>query len=371
MASQEMIQEIYHDALTKPEELFASAQYLRTKFKQNIVTFSKKAFLNVINLCRDTCLYCTYKAEPGEEKATLLSETQIKEILSMAKRYRCVEALLVTGERPEQRYPQAREWLAKNGFKTTAEYLIHVSHLALDMGLFPHTNAGNLEYDELCELGKTNASMGIMLENSSDRLSRKDMAHHLAPSKHPRARLRVLKDAGRLGIPMTTGVLVGIGETIQEIIDSIITIRNLHQEYGNIQEVIIQNFQPKPDTAMYNTKTPETQYFKIIVALCRIAMPEMNIQIPPNLSPSSYYDFLKVGINDWGGISPLTPDFVNPEFGWPEISRIDEYATRAGFQLECRFPVYPEFHHMVHRDIREEMSHIMDRDGLVCEDYWR
>ena len=371
IASDQTILDIFDEAQIDPTELFSSAEYLRMKFKENTVTFSKKVFLNVINLCRDTCSYCTYKAEPSESKASLLSKTAIEETLNLAKRYRCTEALLVTGERPEQRYPEARTWLAENGFKTTTEYLMHISEMALDIGLFPHTNAGNLEYNELKELSKTNASMGLMLENSSERLGEPSMPHHLAASKQPHARIKVLKNAGRLHIPMTSGILVGIGETIQEIIDSIITIRDIHKTYGNIQEVIIQNFHPKPDTIMYNIKTPNIQYFKMIVALCRIAMPEMNIQIPPNLSPLSYQTFLKVGINDWGGISPLTPDYVNPEFAWPKISDIDEQTRRAGFELQCRFPTYPEFHHMVHKDIREKMSCIMNKDGLVCEDYWR
>ena len=371
LASRQTILDIFDEARVDPSELFASAEHLRMKFKKNTVTFSKKVFLNVINLCKDTCSYCTYKAEPGESKISLLSNADIKETLHLAKRYRCTEALLVTGERPEQRYPEARTWLARNGFKSTVEYLIHISETALDIGLFPHTNAGNLEYDELHDLSKTNASMGLMLENASERLSKPNMPHHLAASKHPDARIKVLKNAGRLHVPITTGILVGIGETIEEIIDSIITIRDIHKTYGNIQEVIIQNFQPKPDTIMSDVKTPEIQYFKMIVALCRIIMPEMNIQIPPNLSPLSYHTFLKVGINDWGGISPLTPDYVNPEFAWPKISDIDEQTTRAGFELHCRFPTYPEFHRMVHKNIREKMSYIMDKDGLVCEDYWR
>jgi len=362
---------IYQNAVENSSEIFSVAQNLRKKFKKDSVTFSKKAFFNLINLCKDTCSYCTYKAEPGEEKLSLMSKQQILELLQLAKKYRCVEALFVTGERPEQKYQEARDWLKENGFKSTAEYLIHASELALELGLFPHTNAGNLNFEEMRELKKTNVSMGIMLENVSERLTEKGMPHYLAASKKPKARLEVLENSGKLGIPMTTGILVGIGETVEEIIDSILAIKQLHQKYGNIQEVILQNFQPKPDTIMKNAPSADEKYFKIIVALSRIIMPEMNIQIPPNLSPKSYQSFLSVGINDWGGISPLTPDFVNPEFSWPEINKVDENSRDAGFELKCRFPIYPEFFSFVSKELRDKMSVIGNEEGLVREEYWR
>ena len=363
--------QIYQDAKENSSELFSTAQNLRKKFKGSTVTFSKKAFFNIINMCKDTCTYCTYKSEPGESKLSLMSKQDIKQMLTLAKKYRCVEALFVTGERPEQRYSEAKEWLKKNGFKSTAEYLTHASEWALEEGLFPHTNAGNLTFDELRELQKTNVSMGLMLENNSDRLSQKGMPHYLAPSKRPKTRLQVLENCGKLKIPMTTGILVGIGETPQEIIDSIFAIKNLHEKYGNIQEVILQNFQPKEDTKMSQFPSAEENYFKIIVALSRVIMPEMNIQIPPNLSPKSYQGFLSVGINDWGGISPLTPDYVNPEFSWPEIKKIEQNSKKVGFDLKCRFPIYPEFFSFVSKELRDKMKLIEDGEGLVREDYWR
>ena len=365
------ILQIYQDAKVDPSELFSAAQNLRKKFKGNTVTFSKKAFFNIINMCKDTCTYCTYKSEPGEEKLSLMSKQDTKQMLSLAKKYRCVEALFVTGERPEQRYQEAKDWLEENGFKSTAEYLVHASEWALEEGLFPHTNAGNLTYDEMKELQKTNVSMGLMLENSSERLSQKGMPHYLAPSKRPETRLEVLENSGKLKIPMTTGILVGIGETPEEVIESIFAIKNLHDKYGNIQEIILQNFQPKPDTAMRNSPSAEENYFKIIVSLTRIIMPEMNIQIPPNLSPKSYQSFLSVGINDWGGISPLTPDYVNPEFAWPEIKNVDENSKKAGFDLKCRFPIYPEFFSFISKELRDKMSLIEDEEGMVKEEYWR
>ena len=369
--SRDEIIQIYLDSKKDPTELFSTATILRERNKNNTVTFSKKAFFNIVNLCKDTCSYCTYKAEPGEEKLSLMSREQIKELLVLAKKYHCVEALFVTGERPEQRYNEAKKWLAENGFDSTIEYLIYASEKALELGLFPHTNAGNLSYDEMKELKKTNVSMGLMLENVSERLSNKGMPHFLASSKRPKARLEVLENSGKVGIPITTGILVGIGETPEEVIDSILAIKNLQQKYGNIQEIILQNFQPKPDTRMRDSPSANEKYFKSIVALTRIIMPEMNIQIPPNLSPKSYQSFLSVGINDWGGISPLTPDFVNPEFKWPEIKKVQEYSQNAGFELKCRFPIYPEFFSFVSKELRDKMNVIENGEGLVKEEYWQ
>ena len=369
--SRQSILEIYHNAIKDPTELFSTAQILREKYKGNSVTFSKKAFLNIVNLCKDSCSYCTYKAEPGEEKLSLMSKQQITELLELAKKYRCVEALFVTGEQPEQRYQEARDWLKENGFSSTSEYLIHASEIALEKGLFPHTNAGNLNLDEMRELKKTNVSMGLMLENISERLTEKGMPHYLAASKRPKARLEILENSGKLRIPMTTGILVGIGETIEEIIDSLLAIKGLHQKYGNIQEVILQNFQPKQDTRMKDEPSADEKYFKTIVAISRIMMPEMNIQIPPNLSPSSYQSFLSVGINDWGGISPLTPDFVNPEFSWPDIRKVDENSKKAGFDLKCRLPIYPEFFSFISKELQGKMKEIQNEEGLVREEYWR
>ena len=369
--SRQNIIEIYQHAVKDPRDLYSVAQNLRVKFKKDTVTFSKKAFFNIVNLCKDTCSYCTYKAEPGEKKLSLMSKQQITELLQLAKKYKCVEALFVTGEQPEQKYPEARSWLKENGFTSTVEYLIHASEQALELGLFPHTNAGNLNFEEMKELQKTNVSMGIMLENISERLTERGMPHYLAASKRPKIRLEILENSGKLKIPMTTGILVGIGETIEEIIDSILAIKQLHQKYGNIQEVILQNFQPKQDTVMKNTPSVDENYFKMVVALSRIIMPEMNIQIPPNLSPKSYQSFLSVGINDWGGISPLTPDFVNPEFSWPEINKVEEYSKKAGFNLKCRFPVYPEFFSFISKELRNKMAVIENEEGFVKEDYWK
>ncbi len=369
--SNEEAYEIFNISKYESEKIFDAAKILRNKNHGNIVTFSKKAFFNVVNLCRDTCSYCTYKADPGESKLSLMSINDVQNLANLAKKYHCVEALFVTGERPEERFDIARKWLKENGFANTVEYLIFASETALAEGLFPHTNAGNLTKNELKELKKSNVSMGLMIENVSERLTEKGMPHYLAPSKYPKERLKVLENAGELGIPMTTGILVGIGETPYEIIDSIFAIKKLHDKYGHIQEIILQNFHPKHDTLMKSHPSAEENYFKMVVALTRIILPKMNIQIPPNLSPNSYQSFLSVGINDWGGISPLTPDYVNPEFSWPEIKIIEENSSKAGYVLKARFPTYPEFFDFVNSDLKDKMLELNDGMNLVKEGYWR
>ena len=351
--------------------IFETASKLRDKNKGKVVSFSKKAFFNIINLCRDTCSYCTYKAEPDDTKLSLMDEQTVKKLAELAKKYNCTEALFVTGERPEQKYQEAKEWLRKQGFSSTTEYLIHCSEIVLKQGVFPHTNAGNLTKNEMKELAKTNVSMGVMLENSSVRLREEGMPHQDAPSKEPLARLNILKNAGELKIPMTTGILVGIGETLEECIQSIYDIKKIHQKYGNIQEIILQNFHPKPKTSMFEHSTPEENYFKMVVALCRIIMPDANIQIPPNLSPDNYNEFLSVGINDWGGISPITSDYVNPEFSWPNIQNVEKKCDNLGFSLKARFPVYPEFVPLINNNLKQRISLIADEKNYVKESYWK
>lgn len=360
---------IYQDAEMDPTDLYKVSQFLRTKNKGTRVTYSRKVFFNLINLCRDTCSYCTYKSEPGQAKVSMLSKNDVTSLANTAKRQNCTEALFVTGERPEQKYQEARAWLKENGFSSTVEYLVAASEIALEAGLFPHTNAGNLTKDEMRQLKDTNVSLGLMLENSSERLSEEGMPHQFAPSKNPKARIKVLQNAGELKIPMTTGLLVGIGESPHELIDSIYAIKEIHDKYQNIQEIILQNFQPKTDTPMKSSPTPQERYFKTLVALTRIILPDMNIQIPPNLSPVSYSSFLSAGINDWGGISPITLDYVNPEFPWPRINDVNTNCADAGFHLRARFPVYPEFFHMVNPDLVSKMSEISDSENLVSLEY--
>ena len=361
---------LYDYSQNNTSELFQTADVLRKKHKGSNITFSKKAFFNVINLCSDTCSYCTYKATPNDASLSMLNKDSVQELAELSMKYRCVEALLVTGENPDS-YPLAKRWLADMNYSSTMEYLIDMSEMLLDIGLFPHTNAGNLDYSELAKLSDTNASLGLMLESTSEELLKPGMAHHLAPSKKPSSRIRVLNDAGRLGIPMTTGILLGIGETPMDAIRSIYTIQKIHNRYQNIQEVIIQNFQPKPSTSMGSCNAAPFDYFKMIVSLCRVILPTMNIQIPPNLSPTSYDTFLNLGINDWGGISPFTPDHVNPEFSWPAINDVSEKCRLNNYTLQCRFPVYPEFLHMSSRRVQDATKRIADENDLVKSSFWR
>jgi len=365
-------EEILQLAKEAPKEtIFDTASNLRNKKKGKKISFSKKAFFNIINLCRDTCSYCTYKAEPNDRKLSMMNIQTVKDLAKLAKKYNCTEALFVTGERPEQKYSEAKSWLKNKGFSSTPEYLIHCSEIVLNEGVFPHTNAGNLTKMEMKELQKSNVSMGVMLESSSSKLNRIGMPHENAPSKEPKVRLNILKNAGELKIPMTTGILVGIGENMEECIQSILDIKQIHEKFGNIQEIILQNFHPKPQTLMYNHNTPEENYFKTVVALCRILMPDANIQIPPNLSPNNYHEFLTTGINDWGGISPITSDYVNPEFSWPNIKNVEGRCNELGFSLKARFPVYPEFISLVNNDLKQRISLIADKENYVKESYWK
>src|SRR5206468_2604996 len=326
------------------KSLCTIAKINRDTCKNGPITYSRKVFINHINLCRDTCTYCTYKKEPGEPMLSMLEPTQVLALAEAGKKYRCTEALFVTGERPEQKYGQARAWLSSLGHSSTVEYIREMSELVIEKtGLLPHTNAGSLTRKEMIILKDSNVSLGSMLETSSERLMGKGMPHEDAPSKNPKVRIKTLESAGELGIPMTTGLLVGIGETPEELVDSLFVIKKLHEKYGNIQEVIMQNFAPKPQTGMAQFPQPSLEYFLRAVAMTRIIMPNMNVQVPPNLNPDIFGRYIDAGINDWGGISPVTIDHVNPEFPWPSIESVQKVTEGRGRRLRARLPVYPEF----------------------------
>ena len=351
--------------------LVAAAGRVRDVMRPGFVTYSRKVFINLVNLCRDTCSYCTYKKEPGDPMLSMLSPDQVLAIAESGKRARCTEALFVTGERPEQKYPEVRDWLRSVGHRSTADYVCEMSEQVLQRtGLLPHTNAGSLTKGEMARLRDTNVSMGVMLESSSQRLMESGNAHSGAPSKDPRVRKKTLQSAGELAIPMTTGVLAGIGETPEEMVDSLLLIRDLHQEYGNIQEVILQNFEPKPQTGMAGFPSTSKEYFVRVVALTRLMMPEMNIQVPPNLSPSFYVRYLDAGINDWGGISPVTRDFINPEAAWPQISKLAARTAACGFTLRERLAIYPDFigrAGFVHPRVAPYLAAKRSADNYACE----
>ncbi len=354
--------------------LVEAAGRIRDRTKPGAITYSRKVFINLVNLCRDTCTYCTYKKEPTDPMLSLLGPDQVVAIAEAGKRFGCTEALFVTGERPEQKYSEAVTWLNSLGHSSTVEYIREMSELVLEKtGLLPHTNAGSMTKKEMAMLKDTNVSLGVMLETSSERLMGKGMPHERAPSKNPKVRLKTLQSAGELKIPMTTGLLVGIGETPEELVDSLFVIKQLHEKYGHIQEVILQNFAPKPETPMADFPPVPSEYFIRAVAIARMIMPQMNIQVPPNLNPDIFGYYIDAGINDWGGISPVTIDHVNPEFPWPSIASVKGVTESKGYRFRARLPVYPEFlkggfitsERLLHR-----IDLIADSSGLVREDYF-
>ena len=318
---------------------------IRDRGKGHVVTFSPKVFIPLTRLCRDLCGYCTFRQDPSSAASLYLTPEQVLDVARRGQQMGCTEALFTLGERPEQRYSEAKEWLERRGFKTTLEYLAYVCRLVMEeTSLLPHANPGTMSRREMTALQPYNPSMGLMLESTSDRLYQAGGPHELAPSKRPRVRLRTLEIAGELGIPFTTGILVGIGETRQDRIDSLLAIRRLQQAHGHVQEVIIQNFRAKPATPMERQPDASTIEMLWTVAVARLLLgPDANIQVPPNLSAADYEIYLDAGINDWGGVSPLTIDYVNPEAPWPGLPELRVRSQEKGFELRPRLPVYPEY----------------------------
>ncbi|MBA2863861.1 7,8-didemethyl-8-hydroxy-5-deazariboflavin synthase subunit CofG [Methanococcus maripaludis] len=302
------------------------------------ITFSKNAFIPVCNWCRNVCGYCTFR----NENFKLLKMDEMKEILTKADAFGCREALFTFGENVDEN-EKVKEELKKMGYSGILEYLYEISAWCLEnTNLLPHTNCGILSYDELKYLREVNASMGLMLENSSARLCR-TIAHEKSPGKDPNLRIEMIENAGKLKIPFTTGILIGIGETLEERIDSIFEIKRIHEKYGHIQEVIVQNFRSKPQIPMENYKEPSPiEMFKMII-LSKLILEDISIQVPPNLNRETGQLFLMAGIDDWGGVSPLTKDFVNPEAPWPDIEELNIFSKELGFTLKERLPVYEKY----------------------------
>ena len=326
-------------------ELCAVAVELRDKGKGRVVTFSPKVFIPLTRLCRDFCGYCTFRQSPQDAESLYRSPEEVLAVARAGERLGCTEALFTLGERPEQRYLEARQWLAERGYSSTLEYLAAVCQLVVEeTNLLPHANPGTMSRRELAALQPYNPSMGLMLESVSPRLYQEGGPHEFAPSKRPRVRLRTIELAGELGIPFTTGILIGIGETRRERIAALLEIRRLHQAYGHIQEIIIQNFRAKAATPMGGAPDAAIEEMRWTVAVARIILgPTANLQVPPNLSAADYPDYLAAGINDWGGVSPLTIDYVNPEAPWPRLAELRERSREQGFELRPRLPVYPEY----------------------------
>jgi 7,8-didemethyl-8-hydroxy-5-deazariboflavin synthase len=359
-------------------DLLKLSQYLRNRENNlHIITYSRKIFINLINLCKDACSYCTYKKEPSSIESIMLNPSQVLSVAEAGQKLRCTEALIVTGERPELKYVEAKNWLNKLGYRTLVELIANLSEMILKKtGLLPHTNAGSLTKKEMSMLKSTNVSLGMMLESSSEKLMEIGKAHEKAPSKNPKVRIKSLISAGELKIPITTGLLIGIGESLIDVIKSLLLIKELNEKYGNIQEVIIQNFAPKVGTYMENASPPAENYFLKCIAISRILLKNINIQVPPNLTPKVYSRYIDAGINDWGGISPLTPDYVNPEYPWPAINDVQTVTKLKGFVLRARLPIYPEFitnqnkyKHFVTENIRGYVEALIDNAGLVKEEY--
>ena len=351
--------------------LCRAASILRDRGKGRVVTFSPKVFIPLTRLCRDFCGYCTFRQSPAEAASLYMTTEEALEVARAGQRLGCAEALFTLGEHPEQRYPEAQAWLEGVGFRTTLEYLTHVSAQVLETtSMLPHANPGVMSRREMTALRPVNASMGVMLESVSERLTFQGGPHANAPSKRPSVRLKTLELAGQLKIPFTTGILIGIGETRRERIESLLAIRLSHRRHGHVQEVIVQNFRAKPDTDMEGHPDAATQDLLWTVAAARLILgPSVNLQVPPNLNHADYPIFLTAGINDWGGVSPLTIDYVNPEAPWPQIGQLRRRTEAMGFQLKPRLPIYPEF--FMGRDdfatapMRERLLDMADADGYV------
>ncbi len=339
--------------------LFQQASALRDQHFGKTLTYSPKVFLPVTNLCRDRCSYCTFRKSPGDPGAHTMTLTEIAEVVTAGRKLGCVEALLCLGDRPETVFPSYRKLLGTVGFSTTPEYLVEVSRLCLELGMLPHTNAGLLSESELEALRPYNVSMGLMLENVSERLAQVGGAHMSAPDKRPELRLAMLEAAGQLRIPFTTGILVGIGETVEERVESLLAIRRLHQQYGHIQEVIVQIFRAKPGTRMAEFPEVSDEELMRTVAVARLLLGNMNLQAPPNLTPEGHRGLIRAGINDWGGISPLTQDFINPEAPWPHLRDLEEVCSTYGYALRPRLPVYQSYleeEGWLHPDLASKVS---------------
>ena len=327
------------------DDLLHVASHLRELGHGRAITYSRKVFIPLTMLCRDHCHYCTFAKAPAKLDEAFLSPEEVVGIASRGRELACKEALFTLGDRPEERYPVAREWLTARGYGSTLDYLRAAAIRVIEeTGLLPHLNPGVMTWEDMARLKHVSASMGLMLETSSQRLSERGGPHFGSPDKVPAVRLRTIEDAGRLSIPFTTGILVGIGETLRERAQSLLDIRALHRRYGHVQEVLVQNFRAKPGTAMHAHAEPSEVEYLAAIATARIVFgPRMHVQAPPNLSDERYPRLLDAGLDDWGGVSPLTPDHVNPEKAWPQIHELRRRSAERGFDLRERLAVHPEY----------------------------
>jgi FO synthase len=354
------------------EQLFAQARAKRDAAWGAVATYSRKVFIPLTNLCRDTCGYCTFVKQPGQPGAGYLTPDEVLRIAVRGEELGCKEALFSLGEKPELRYPEAREMLARLGYRSTIDYVVAMCELVMaKTSLVPHVNAGTMAREELDRVKEVSGSAGLMLENVSRRLMGRGMPHHACPDKVPLQRLRTLEAAGVLGIPMTTGILIGIGETWDERIDSIEAIAALHEKHGHIQEVIVQNFRAKPATAMARHREPDMSDMLRTLAIARLILPpEVSLQAPPNLN-ETFELYLDAGINDWGGVSPLTADHINPECAWPAVDEIAFRTIQKGMNLVERLTTYPLYLRQPDRFLRARpaaaLRHLARADGYAAQ----
>ncbi|GAA1278544.1 bifunctional FO biosynthesis protein CofGH [Saccharothrix xinjiangensis] len=320
--------------------------HLLAEDRPGVVTYSRNAFIPLTRLCRDRCHYCTFATVPHRLPAAFLERDEVLDIARRAAAQGCKEALFTLGDRPEDRWPQAREWLEARGYSSTLDYVRACAIAVLEeTGLLPHLNPGVLGWEDLQRLRPVAASMGMMLETTSERLWRdKGGPHYGSPDKEPAVRLRVLTDAGRVNVPFTTGILIGIGETVTERAESLLAMRGVARQYGHVQEVIIQNFRAKPDTAMRGMPDADLRELAATIAVARLVMPSStSVQAPPNLVGEEFGLMLRAGVDDWGGVSPVTPDHVNPERPWPRVDALAGHTREAGFELRERLAAYPRY----------------------------
>ena len=322
------------------------------------ISYSRNVFLPITNLCRNRCFYCGFRRDPNDG-AWFMSPEEVLELAERAKAAGCSEALLTLGERPEV-HAEAREKIGEFGYENTVDYIEDLCKRILELGLLPHTNAGLLSERELRRLRRFNASMGLMLECAAEL-----PVHWDSPGKDPKLRLEVIEAAGKLRIPFTTGLLIGVGENPEDRAHSLLAIRELHERYDHIQEVIVQPFVPKPNTSMANCTGPSEAELLATVAVARALMPGMNIQVPPNLVANVRH-FLLAGVNDLGGVSTITPDFINPEYPWPSVAKLRAAIKRAGFVSRERLPIYPRYAkdaRFMSKEVRERVLELADKDG--------
>ena len=356
--------------------LLTTATQLRDQVHLNRISYSRKVFIPLTQLCRDVCHYCTFAQPPRRGERVYLTSDEILAIARAGAEAGCKEALFTLGDKPELRYKAARQELAELGYASTIAYLAAMAELVWrETGLLPHMNPGVMTAEDITLLRTVSVSQGIMLESVSTRLSERGGPHYGSPDKRPAVRLETIRLAGELHVPFTSGILIGIGETRLERIESLLALRELHQRYGHIQEIIIQNFRAKPATKMADAPEPDLDDLLWTLAIARIIFgPSMNIQAPPNLSPDSYRHLVAAGLNDWGGVSPVTPDHVNPEARWPHLQELAEQTLLAGKILVERLAVYPTYvQNSVLWQDQQMVSSVLkmsDSDGLARVDPW-